>query len=282
MAKVRDTARPPPSPWASLGMAQPSTQEMLDAAAMATMMMPVAGDVAGLASDAYRFATDPESRTLGNAAWASLGLLPFVPAMGAMTRQMGKSKETAASIRRWAEEMGLSVSHKRSGISGSQYLAIEKVDDAGNAIERKMRISDHDLPPSYQQFHGAADYEIGPHSMGGGDGATDAVMWLSDQFGAPIPGGMAGAVAKRRKQLADLASAKEAESTAAFAAQAKLISDVDKVGEAAGAGADLGERIRQAMAIARNDRRNVAIDRIADELGVARQAVKDWHYRQPK
>jgi hypothetical protein len=59
-----------------------STQEMLDAAAMATMMVPVAGDVAGLASDAYRFATDPESRTLGNAAWASLGMLPFVPHAG--------------------------------------------------------------------------------------------------------------------------------------------------------------------------------------------------------
>lgn len=263
-------------------MQQPTTQEMLDSAALSTMMVPVVGDVAGLAADGYRFATDPESRTLGNAAWASLGLLPFVPAMGAMTREMGKSKETAASIRRWAEEMGLSVSHKRSGLSGSQYLEVAKVDDAGNAVSRKVRISDHDLPPSYQQFHGAADYEIGPHSMGGGEGATDAVMWLSDQFGAPIPGGMAGAVAKRRKQLADLAAAKEAKDAAAFAAHAKIMSDVDKVGQATGAGPDLGERIRQAMSIARNDRRNVAIDRIADELGVARQAVKDWHYKQPK
>ena len=54
-------------------------QEMLDAAALATMPIPIVGDVAGLASDAYRFATDPESRTLENAAWASLGMLPFVP-----------------------------------------------------------------------------------------------------------------------------------------------------------------------------------------------------------
>lgn len=281
MPKVADVGRPP-APWASLGMSHPSAQEMLDAAALSTMMVPGVGDVAGLASDAYRFATDPESRTLGNAAWASLGMLPFVPSMGAMTREMGKSKEIAASIRRWAEEMGLSVSHKRSGLSGSQYLEVEKVDDAGNAVSRKVRISDHDLPPSYQQFHGAADYEIGPHSMGGGDGTTDAVMWLSDQFGAQIPGGMTGAVTKRRRQLADLAAAKEAETTTAAAAHAKIMSDVDKVGQAAGAGADLGERIRQAMSIARNDRRNVAIDRIADELGVARQAVKDWHHKQPK
>lgn len=288
MAKIRDTARPPPSPWASVGMTQPmidtgeGVQGLLDALALSTTPVPVVGDVAGLASDAYRFATDPESRTLGNAMWASLGMLPFVPAMGAVTRGMGKSKDLAASIRRWAEEMGLSVSHKRSGLSGSQYLEVEKIDDAGNAVSRKVRISDHDLPPSYQQLHGAADYEVGPHSMGGGEGATDAVMWLADQFGAPVPGGMAGAVAKRRGQLADLAAAKEAEIAATSTAHAKIMSDVDKVGQAIGAGPELGERIRQAMAIARNDRRNVAVDRIADELGVARQAVKDWHFRQLK
>jgi hypothetical protein len=51
--------------------------------------VPVVGDVAGLASDAYRFATDPESRTLGNAAWASLGMLPFVPYMGAIRAYHG-------------------------------------------------------------------------------------------------------------------------------------------------------------------------------------------------
>lgn len=83
MPKVADVGRPP-APWASLGMSHPSAQEMLDAAALSTMMVPGVGDVAGLASDAYRFATDPESRTWGNAAWASLGMLPFVPAMGTM------------------------------------------------------------------------------------------------------------------------------------------------------------------------------------------------------
>ena len=73
MPKVRDTARPPPSPWASVGMTQPmidtgeGVQGLLDALALSTTPVPVVGDVAGLASDAYRFATDPESRTLGNA-----------------------------------------------------------------------------------------------------------------------------------------------------------------------------------------------------------------------
>lgn len=67
-------------------MRRMSTQDFLDTAALATMPLPIVGDVAGLASDAYRFATDPESRTLGNAAWASLGMLPFVPAMGGMVK----------------------------------------------------------------------------------------------------------------------------------------------------------------------------------------------------
>lgn len=65
---------------------RPSLQEMLDLAALAATPVPVVGDVAGLAADGYRFATDPSSRTLGNAAWASLGMLPFVPAMGGMTK----------------------------------------------------------------------------------------------------------------------------------------------------------------------------------------------------
>lgn len=81
---------PGPVPqWDSLALSprpRPSMQEMLDLAALATTPVPVVGDVAGLASDGYRFATDPSSRTVGNAAWASLGLLPFMPAMGAVTR----------------------------------------------------------------------------------------------------------------------------------------------------------------------------------------------------
>lgn len=91
MPNVASTGRPQP-PWDSLALAlQPrgeGLQGMLDALALSTTAMPGVGDVAGLAADGYRFATDPSSRTWGNAGWASLGLIPFVPAMGAMTRQM--------------------------------------------------------------------------------------------------------------------------------------------------------------------------------------------------
>ena len=97
MPAVRDVARRPPAPWDSLAMRQPSTQEALDTLALATMPVPVVGDVAGIASDAYRFATDPDSRTLGNVAWASLGMLPFVPSMAGI--MAGKGARTADAVK---------------------------------------------------------------------------------------------------------------------------------------------------------------------------------------
>jgi len=54
-------------------------QKILDAAAIATIPVPVVGDVTGLVADAYRMYTNPEERTLGNAALMGLGVLPLVP-----------------------------------------------------------------------------------------------------------------------------------------------------------------------------------------------------------
>jgi len=59
----------------------PSPMNPLDTIALSTMAIPGVGDVAGLAADARRFMFEPESRTMGNYALSSLGLLPFVPNM---------------------------------------------------------------------------------------------------------------------------------------------------------------------------------------------------------
>lgn len=64
-------------------MKEVTPQGLLDTAALATSPVPILGDVLGLGADAYRFATDPESRNAPNYALAALGLLPFVPAAGA-------------------------------------------------------------------------------------------------------------------------------------------------------------------------------------------------------
>lgn len=58
-----------------------STQGLMDAVALGTAPVPIVGDIAGLAADAKRMYDNPEERTMGNAALAGLGLLPFVPAM---------------------------------------------------------------------------------------------------------------------------------------------------------------------------------------------------------
>lgn len=54
---------------------------LLDRLATLSAPIPVVGDVAGLAADAHRYATEPESRTLGNFGLSALGALPFIPNM---------------------------------------------------------------------------------------------------------------------------------------------------------------------------------------------------------
>ena len=74
----------------------PTLQGLMDMLAMGTMTVPVVGDVAGLGADALRMYQNPEERTLGNAALASLGVLPFVPPMGAV-KNAGASMKNALS-----------------------------------------------------------------------------------------------------------------------------------------------------------------------------------------
>lgn len=53
---------------------------LLERAALATAPIPILGDVTGLASDAYMYATKPEERTPFNVGMSILGMLPLVPA----------------------------------------------------------------------------------------------------------------------------------------------------------------------------------------------------------
>lgn len=75
--------------------AEVTPQGMLDSAAMATMPVPIVGDLAGLGADAYRYANEPEERTPGNFAMSALGLLPFVPAMSTAKSVPTLLKKTA-------------------------------------------------------------------------------------------------------------------------------------------------------------------------------------------
>jgi hypothetical protein len=61
-----------------------ATTNPLDAAAIATMPVPIVGDVTGLLADANMYYNEPEERTLVNAGLSSLGILPFVPSVAAV------------------------------------------------------------------------------------------------------------------------------------------------------------------------------------------------------
>ncbi len=68
---------------------RPTMMEALDAAALGAAPIPVAGDLAGLGVDAYRYATQPESRNWMNYGLSAVGALPFVPPLGTVRRVGG-------------------------------------------------------------------------------------------------------------------------------------------------------------------------------------------------
>lgn len=61
----------------------------LDAAAIATMPIPIVGDITGLLADADMYYNEPEQRTLLNLGLSSLGVLPFVPPVVSMRKGAG-------------------------------------------------------------------------------------------------------------------------------------------------------------------------------------------------
>lgn len=77
----------------------------IEAAAMATAPVPVLGDVMGAVADAKMYASEPESRTLGNAAMTALGFAPFIPSVAGMTRKIPEPIDQAL---REAREYGKS------------------------------------------------------------------------------------------------------------------------------------------------------------------------------
>lgn len=61
-----------------------ATSNPLDAAAIATMPVPIVGDVTGLLADANMYYNYPEERTLTNAGLSMAGLLPILPSASAV------------------------------------------------------------------------------------------------------------------------------------------------------------------------------------------------------
>lgn len=84
---------------------QPTPQDGLSALLTGGAMVPgPVGDVAGPLADAYMYATEPESRTLGNAAMSALGVLPGIPSMAGIFVGKKSGVWDAVAARR-AEEL---------------------------------------------------------------------------------------------------------------------------------------------------------------------------------
>jgi hypothetical protein len=95
-------------------------------------------------------------------------------------------------IARYAEKMGLATRQSGSGISQSRYVEVD-----GPQGTLKVRVSDHDLPRSFERNYG----NVGVFEVGSGSGADraaaaggwkDAVRWLSEQTGKPLPSSFSG------------------------------------------------------------------------------------------
>ena len=206
--------------------------------------------------------------------WASLGL---------GVAKMAKADDLAKSLQRWAEEMGLTVERSASKLSGSRYLNVSRADKDGNLLGGwKIRVSDHDLPPTYAVQHGEADYEVGSHSMGARGGVPAAVSWLSDVTGLPVPSGIKGAVTRHQSELAAEVARQQADAARAATRMEDIRGGVARLSAMIGETPSLRDDVMSAMSIQRNDKRNKAVDRIADAAGVDRQSVKDWFYSQQK
>ncbi len=71
-------------------------------------------------------------------------------------------KVISERVKKYLSEMHLSFDSFGSYLSGSEYIEINGPNDS----VIKIRISNHNLPPTYMKKHGESDYEIGDYDEG--------------------------------------------------------------------------------------------------------------------
>lgn len=214
---------------------------------------------------------------------AMLGTLPFVPYFAGMASKPS-TYQIGDRIRKYATEMGWEVTDTaRSGASGSNYLHLARpsgrVDKYGDPImdHVKLRISDHDLPPSYKRNIGEADYDVGISGKARADEQgdwADAIGWLARRAGIEPRGPAKSIIAKRTAERA----AADAERTARLAAEPSP--DAIRAAETAARDhavavlrqrPELVDRLRQVSAMEGKqfrDKRRAISKSVAEEIGI--------------
>ena len=224
---------------------------------------------------------------------AMLGTVPFIPYFAGMASKPS-TYQIGDRIRKHATEMGWEVTDTaRSGASGSNYLHLArpsgKVDKYGDPImdHVKLRISDHDLPPSYKRTIGEADYDVGAGSNVRADEQgdwADAIGWLARRAGIEPRGPAKSIIAKRTAERA----AADAERTARLAAEpspdairAAVTASRDHAVSLLRQRPDLIDNLRQIRALEGKqfkDKRRAISQSVAQELGIAADTPRLMEY----
>lgn len=136
---------------------------------------------------------------------------PAAAAGGLLSAAAQKSVDrrgTADIVADHAKKLGYDVEKRGSASSGSEYLNLS-IGDGDNFQTLKVRISDHELPPTYGLMHGYADYEIGPHDSGAVRGWAGVVDDLAKRAGKPTPSAAKAQLTKQEKLRRSQAEARQ-------------------------------------------------------------------------
>jgi hypothetical protein len=124
-------------PQAPTKTAGQTAADMLSGMSIPLSVVPVAGDVAGLAADAAMYAAYPEERTLANYGLTALGALPFVPAASAART----GKKAAEALKE------LSEAERKANLE--RFMAGSKViDESGQPVVQYRGMTHGDIDPT--------------------------------------------------------------------------------------------------------------------------------------
>ena len=121
----------------------------LDAAAIATMPVPIVGDIAGLLADADMYYNEPEQRTLLNLGLSSLGVLPLVPPVVSMRKGAGYLGDPRLIKNpRAVREAGDDITEEAIGQGGKLIKTGSKTYKAGKDYKKDLSEMDFEFTPT--------------------------------------------------------------------------------------------------------------------------------------
>lgn len=133
-------------------------------------------------------------------------------------RGLKKTDEIADYLESRLKKMGYDIERDYSGLSGSRYITITNYNDITgkesryNDNELKIRISDHDLPPSYDGLHGFHDFDVmsGNNSRPGNDGLAtkydEVIKKLESEIKESVKNEQKETIKKENRELKEKSS----------------------------------------------------------------------------